>query len=195
MVEKNKNSLIIGVIVAITIIGAILIIYLSNQSSSYTGQTIDGQNCRDIETPYDVQEEYLKTEYYTETVPYEEEVYLEFTSTDSGASVSCSDFGNYKECYYVSVTNIDDKGGLFTVNCEFETLYRKLYDSQSLYINSGETIEFTCEADVDLSEDVKGTYTVTPPTKTIVKYKDVQREKQVTAYRPVTKYKTETVCE
>ena len=71
---------------------------------------------------------------------------------------------------------------------------RGLSDSGSVYIQSGGIGSVICVADINLGEDVNAYYTITPPTKTETKYKDVQREKQVTAYRPVTKYKTEQQC-
>ena len=46
-------------------------------------------------------------EYYTETVPYQEEIELKYNYQDAG-SEDCSDFGNYKKCYYVNIINNDN---------------------------------------------------------------------------------------
>ena len=138
-------------------------------------------NCYDEQVPYE------ETERYIETVPYQEEIPLKFSSNEM-SSESCSDFGNYKKCYYINVNNLDTTGGTFKVDCKFETLNRNLYDSQTLFIQAGETKKFTCIADTDLGEDVKGSYIVTPSTKTETKYRDVERTKKIV------KYRTEKVC-
>ncbi len=42
-----------------------------NSSSGITGNVVKTfQNCRDVQVSYEEEEEYLKTEYYTETIPY-----------------------------------------------------------------------------------------------------------------------------
>ncbi len=183
--------------IAVVVIGAIGIVYI-------TGNVVDGdyeerdnqQTCRDVESSYEEQEEYLKTEYYTETVPYEDDVPLEYQ--DSAGDVwglGCGTLTNYMECYWIDIINLDTIGGTFTVDCDFETLYRNLYDTRSQYVKPGDTERFECKVDIDWGEDVKLTWSVNPPTKSVTKYEEVQRERQVTAYRPVTMYKTETICD
>ncbi len=196
--KKSKSFSIFLIVLTIVTIGIIFFISKHSNGTGYTvadsiSGAIKGSNCHDEQIAYEEQEEYLKTEYYTETVPYQEEVNLKYSDKQVPPE-TCSDFGNYKECYYVDISNLDTIGGTFTVNCNFRTIDRTLYDSQTLFVQSGEITRFKCVADVDLGEDVAPTYSVTPGTKTETKYKDVQRERQVTAYRPVTKYKTEQVC-
>ncbi len=151
-----------------------------------TGNTIaDNLNptkeCKKVQVPYQ------DIEYYTETVPYQEDINLNYNHQQVSGE-GCSDFGNYKECYYVKIDNLDNAGGTFTLNCNFKTVDRNLQDSQTQFVQSGESKTFRCVADVNLGEDVRMTYSVTPGTKTVTKYKDVQRT------RSVTKYRTETQC-
>jgi len=79
--KKGESAIIpIIIIVGAVIIGLYLVIsyFYANSSSSsqITGNTILGdsnnqkQNCRDVQVPYEEQEEYMKTEYYTDTIPY-----------------------------------------------------------------------------------------------------------------------------
>ncbi|MCK4551262.1 MAG: hypothetical protein KAT91_04865, partial [Candidatus Aenigmarchaeota archaeon] len=45
------------------------LIFVSGCTSAPTGNLLSSK-CEEIQVPYETQEEYLKTEYYTETVPY-----------------------------------------------------------------------------------------------------------------------------
>jgi len=196
--KKAQQKILIGVLVVI-IIGAIVLVVIGS-NSNITGEAIKSfegdnqQSCNEVEIPYEDQEEYLKTEYYTETVPYEDRIPLQYGDSLLDER-SCGSLTNYKKCFDVAVMNLDTVGGIFAISCNFRTLKRELYDSKSLYVKPGNTETFNCVADVNLGEDVELTYDVTPPTKSVTKYKDMQRERQVTAYRLVTKYKTEIVCE
>ncbi len=185
-----RKSAIIGFVLfsVIVIIGLIVLLATGNlQFSSPTGKVVENsqenkKNCRDVQVPYEEQEE------YTDTVPYEEETPLKYTLTNK-VTKSCSDFGNYKECYYVSIMNLDTIGGIFIVDCTTETLNRKLTSQSSSYIKAGDTQTLICTADVDWGEDTKWSYEVNPPTKTETRYKDVTRT------RKITQYKTETKCD
>lgn len=198
--KKNKKLLVFGIIAVI--VSAIFILVLLNSSinSNVISNFPDKPFCKDIQIPYEEQEEYIQTEYYTETVPYQYEVPLRYESTnydntDTLNGIDCGYVGNYMKCYDIAIVNIDTIGGVFTVHCNFRTLSRMLYDNQQVYVNNGNTETVRCRADVDMGEDVELTYAVDAPTKTETEYKDVQRERQVTAYRPVTKYKTEQQCD
>lgn len=200
--KPNSQSASRGALWAILIIlgfvTVIAIIVVASQGS-FTGNVVKDTNqqvCKDVQVPYEDQEEYLKTEYYTETIPYQEDVPLKFEDnhlTDAG-EWGCGSLTNYKKCFRVNVMNLDTMGGIFTVNCNFRTIKRTLSDSASNYVKPGDVGNFDCVADTDLGEDIDFTYQVVAPTKSVTSYKDVQRERQVTAYRPVTKYKTETQC-
>lgn len=202
MEEENKKGFNwVGLIIVGGVISIVLFfIFQSNVGSqlSPTGKVIytnSQKECQEIETSYEEQEEYFKTEYYTETVPYQKEIDLKYTSArDSEYECRPNSFWNYELCWDIKVENLDIIGGIFEVKCNFETLNREFSDIQNMYIKPGNIETLKCISDVDMGEDIRMTYIVTPPTKTITDYKEVQREKQVTAYRPVIKYKTETIC-
>ncbi len=56
----------------IVVIAIIFASGCSDSQASRTGHSISSSvpQCKDVKVPYESQEEYLKTEYYTETVPY-----------------------------------------------------------------------------------------------------------------------------
>ncbi len=173
---KRIKRITITAVITLGII-ALLYTYLISQPSVKTNQNPSlFEDCRFEQVPYQETEEYM------ETVPYQERIPFQFNAVDN-TPFPCADFGNYKECYYVTVTNLDSIGGVFEVNCDFQTLNRRLSDSDSSYIKPGESFKFTCEADVDFGEDIKGSYFVSPPIKEETRYKDVQRTKTVTKYR------------
>ena len=62
MNKKNSKWMVLG--------GAILIIVVSIISLTHSSTNNTGTTCKNIQVPYDSQEEYLKTEQYTESVPY-----------------------------------------------------------------------------------------------------------------------------
>jgi hypothetical protein len=172
--------------------------YISYSTDDYASEN----NCRDVQVPYEEQEEYLKTEYYVETIPYEEEIPLTYNadhfdtveSHDTG--FGCGSLTNYAKCYRIGIMNLDTIGGIFNLKCDMRTLNNEFSQQLSTYVKPGENEILICEADVDFGEDVQLVdYTITPPTKTGTGYKDVERTRQVTAYRPITKYKTDVICE
>ena len=105
------------------------------------------------------------------------------------------DLFNYVRCVDIDVYNIDTIGGIFRVDCNFRTLNNNYKDTVNNYVKPGEHKSFRCEVDIDRGVDAETTFTVEPPTKKVTEYKDVERERQVTAYRPVTKFRTETQCD
>lgn len=194
---ENKNALwvILGCFFILVIVIGVLVFRPGSIGAITNNPDAITNDCEEVQVPYEEQEEYLKTEYYTETVPYTQNVPLTYTYK-TGSSWGCGDLGNYKKCFEIDVTNLDSTaGGIFKINCNFRTIKRTLSDSHSDYIKQGDTYTFTCVADTNLGEDVELTYNIIPPTKPEVKYKEVQRERQVTAYRPVTKYRTEQRCD
>ncbi len=151
-----------------------------NSQEKVTGNTIK-QECQEVQVPYEEQET------YTETVPYEEQMPLRYDSSQS-ESYNCGSLFDYIVCYKVGVYNLDTVGGTFTTNCKIEALNREFSDSKQGYVKPGEWAYFECKANTNLGEDTKLTYHITPPTKSEMKYKDVQR------IRTITKYKTEKKC-
>ncbi len=115
-----------------------------------------------------------------------------------GRSVACS----------LILNNLDDESGSWTIGFKFfkqgstsidatDTVSKQLYPRASEKIIGG-TDQITTKD--PLNTLYTCTYQVTQtPTKQVcrdvIKYKDVQKERQVTAYRPVTKYTTEQKCD
>lgn len=115
----------------------------------------------------------------------------------------------YREDGSVEIENLDDEAGYWYYEwrrlcrsnqplCTRED-YEVVYSSVS-YIEPTEieTITSSITYDANGQEYLLFLITDTPiktNCKTITKYKDVERERQVTAYRPVTKYRTETICD
>ena len=195
---KMKKAQVKGVLIfSIVLVIICSVIIIINLNPSTTGNVVKTfQNCRDVQVPYEEQEEYLKTEYYTETIPYEDEVPLEYISSKKSSwwGYQCA-LWNYKLCYQIEVTNIDTIGGTFEATCNFRTLNNEFSDTITKYVKPGNMEILECTADIDIGEDIEARYSVNPPTKTETKYKDVQRERQVTAYRSVTKYRIEEKCD
>ena len=187
--KKGQASVFVILLIVVAIILVIwgIVLFVPKGASPVTGNVVSDvfENCRDVQVPYE------EIEYYTETVPYEEEIPLEYKSEkrDGWWGYQCGSLVNYKKCYQLEVMNIDAIGGEFIVNCNFETLYKNLGDNQKLYIKPGDTQTFKLEADVDIGEDTITRCNVEPPTKTKTRYKDVQRT------RTVTKYRTEEKCD
>ncbi|MFA5797345.1 MAG: hypothetical protein WC916_04895 [Candidatus Woesearchaeota archaeon] len=206
--------------------------FISGCTSGGTEQTTKTPQCRDVQTSYESQEEYAKTEYYTETVPYTdqecEQKTLVYSVTNfivessvcntqeevchkSYPVIGCTD----KTVYCVdrdvictlSLNNLDTERGSWTYTFSFfkletnrvlttATVSDWLYPQTSRTIRATGKITSKDEINTRYSCSYAATY---EPTKQIcrdvIKYKDVQKERQVTAYRPVTKYKTEQKCE
>lgn len=116
-----------------------------------------------------------------------------------------------KYCIYKSITcslnlnNLDDENGRWGVKFQ---LYQEssIADTKTvtpyLYPQTTQIVSYTFTLTGE--EKADKTYScnyqvVDEPTKQVcrdvIKYKDVQRSRQVTAYKPVTKYKTETKCD
>ena len=221
-----KTLLIVSVSLLVLVLGVVAI----------TGNVTD-DNCRVVEVPYEEQEEYARTEYYTETIPYSDEdceiEELSSRTSDMIRDVVCIDsheecqeshtnfWGNevcdrmeticdeYREDGSIEIENLDDEAGYWYYEwrrmcrsnqplCTREN-YEVVYSSVS-YIEPTETETITSSITYNLNAQEYLWFLITDtPIKTncetITKYKDVQRERQVTAYRPVTKYRTETICD
>ena len=180
------------------LISALIIISCTQQT---TGQVV-GPKCRDVQVPYEAQEGYMKTEYYTETVPYTDRecenkflIYKKVTGNCEDRKSGLFGLGDQPAKYSCTITNLDNEGGTFSMKIGFNVGSQKLENTQSKYVypQSSETFNYQVDASIDscyCAEQV--------PTKQVcrdvIKYKDVQKERQVTAYKPVTKYRTEQRC-
>lgn len=161
---------------------------------SITGETVE--DCKEVKVPYETTEKVVETERYTETIPVEKEVSLEYTDELlANLTGNCGSLTNYIKCYYIDIANLDYTGGSFTVDCNFRTLYRTFSEKESAYIGPKGVVRFKCEADVNFGEDVELTYNVVPPTKKTTVYENVPREKETVSYKPVVRYRIETVCD
>ena len=188
------------ILISIFLILSVSLIYGCSTPGNVVAPT---KNCKDVQVPYEVQEEYIKTEYYTETVPYTDEEceneYLTY-KLERGSCVQRVDrlLGEDKSAKYdCTITNLDNERGLFTIRIGFNIEGQQLEETQEGYIYPQSSKTFYIERDALIDGCYCSEQSI--PTKRIckevTKYKEVQREKQTTAYRPVTKYKTEQKCD
>lgn len=140
-----------------------------------------------IKEEYTVQELYTGTETYTEREPYNKSVPIDYVVTDEGIYEPSCGAGFYP---WVAIRNTDVKSGAFRVT--FYLFIRgegTSIQNASIYIALGHSqmVEVYCRRDLR-----SFTYSVKPPTKTVVDYRDVVRTRQVTEYRDVPKQRTVT---
>jgi len=103
---------------------------------------------------------YPTEEYITTEVP------LKYTVLNAWASSGLKGL-NWVTYGHVQLRNDDDQPGTFVVNCYFITLDGTLTDSVRVYIFPGEVKEVTCVGDTKFGQDLRFSYDVQPPTKTI----------------------------
>lgn len=212
----------------------------NHDSSIITGESVQDiepkEICSNVQVPYEEQEEYLKTEYYTETIPYTDK---ECETKDLPYSVDNTAF-DYNTCNQQEDLCIEYFLGICTekktycidrsASCSLDL--RNLDGEESgtwtikhLFLEQGTSnVIKTSESSIYLypqtSKRVSGQIRITSqgetgdanknigscnyqvlrvPTKQVcrdvIKYKDIQKERQVTAYRPVIKYRIERKCE
>lgn len=212
---KGRNIAIIMGLGAL-IIAAIVICAIPLKTVSYTVieryQTTETYYVSEpytVQEPYKVQEPYTETETYyvkepftkyetyTEREPYNKSVPIDYIVTSKG---SYSYFWSTGFDVWVYIKNTDLKSGTFSV--VFNLTLRggaKITKSASKYIAIGDTEK--------VQVSYKGawlsyyTYSITPPTKTVTAYRDVQKTRKVVEYRDVekrrevTKYRTVTKYE
>ncbi|MFH1127340.1 MAG: hypothetical protein V1718_04495, partial [archaeon] len=104
-------------------------------------------------------------------------------------------FGDQPAEYSCTITNLDSEGGTFSMRIGFNVGSQQLDTTESRYIYPQSSETFSYRYDTKMN----GCFCIeNVPTKQVcrdvIKYKEVQKERQVTAYRPVTKYKTEQKC-
>ncbi|MFH1433070.1 MAG: hypothetical protein ABIG84_07695 [archaeon] len=195
---KIKRIILFSIILIATV-------FLSGCSgpTSTTGQSIfSTTKCEDVKVSYEEQEEYLKTEYYTETVPYTDTecenkplVYKKEKGSCQQRQSGLLGFGDQPAEYSCTITNLDSEGGTFSMRIGFNVGSQQLDTTESRYIYPQSSETFSYRYDTKMN----GCFCIeNVPTKQVcrdvIKYKEVQKERQVTAYRPVTKYKTEQKC-
>lgn len=180
IIRWRNVGIILGVIIAIA---AIVICAAPLVTVSY----VVAVPYEDTETYY-VEESYYRTEIYTEREPYNKSVPIDYRVIDkriynwfwsTGSDVS------------ITIRNTDVKSGTFSVKF-YLTLKGGATTTKktSKYIALGDTEE----VQVKYSGGYVSTfsYDVTPPTKTVVDYRDVEKTKQVIDYRSVPKQRTVT---
>ena len=160
----------------VIIILAILVLLLF----SYYGISSLSKNCKMIDVPYQVTEEYQVPMKY-EVVSATEDI---ATPSDDFAFTVVEGVAVYKDVTTigeVAIRNVDSETGMFVVTQTFKTLSGQettKYSSQ--YIMSGETKKFREEYTAKPSEDAHVKYSVQASSKTMT--------------RTVTKYKQEKSC-
>ena len=117
----------------------------------------------------------LKEISVVETYWDKEQQSLSYIKTDSYSQTGISlSLGAIAEAW-VSIRNTDNIPGTFDVNFTFNTLSRKYYDSDRLYIQPGETKTAYGMADTSLFEDWNWNSNIVPGTKIV----DVQKYRTI----------------
>src|SRR3989344_7675059 len=221
---KKKITLLVFLILGLILLGGCA---STGEVTKITGKVTE-PTCKDVEVPYEIQAEYMKTEYYTERVPYTdkecESKDLIYSITDFKKDYEiCNQKGDVchdriigicsnREYYCMDKTiscslnlnNLDNEVGVWSVNFNFYEIGNNnnvagvKTNSNSLYPqtsqNFSQSVRITSEGIAgNANKEYTCTYDVASiPTKQVcidvIKYQDIQRERQVTAYRPVTKY-------
>lgn len=190
MKKGLSSTLVLSICLVLLVIG-LLAFYLYG-SGPITGNTISEflQNCKDVQVPYQVTEEYVDRE------PYQgfEDAQVNLKFEQSGYSrESYSELFNVRYKGIVNIKNVDSETGYFTVKMYFTTLKDGTTSKQTGgYVQPSETKEFDIYYDIDAGEDVQWRYEVIPGQKTITK--PVTKYRDVIRTRTVTKYRTEQQC-
>ena len=233
--KKPKKSLKFLWIIPAVILGFILLVVLIDSTNNTPSGQTTKSTCKDVQVPYEEQEEYAKTEYYTETVPYTDRecenkeipysidnFVLNYNNCNEkkkdcktgfmGIPYDCIEYciDRSMSCS-LDLRNLDNEAsGTWTIRFNFyERSTNNLIKANDVsdYLYPQTTKKFTGITNIkssgvngDANKQLTCFYDkVNIPTKQVcrdvTKYKEVQRERQVTAYRPVTKYKTEQKCD
>ena len=181
---KKRSITIISCVVGIVVIAAILIFAVPFKTVSYTAteryQTTESYT--ETETYYE-KEPFTTYETYTEREPYNKSIPIDYIVTSKG---SYSYFWSTGFDVWVNIKNTDLKSGTFTVVFNL-TLQggAKTTESASKYIAIGDTEKV--EVSYTGAWLSSYTYSITPPTKTVTEYRDVQKTREVVEYRDVEK--------
>jgi hypothetical protein len=215
--SSGNKILVVGLVCV-----AVIVIFFATMASK-TGMVVNiptiGKQCRDVSVPYELQEEYVKTEYYTETVPYTdkecESKVLIYSMDNLAGAEKCNQKLDECQKYFlgvctekktycldttvfcsVDVNNMDDERGTLTI--QFNALSDNTYAgktvvSQTLYPHSTETIRGQIQ--ITTKEPIYTTHSCTysvpnEPTKQVCR--DVTKYKDVQKERQVTAYRPVT---
>lgn len=166
MDKKTQTVLIVGLIVITISVGIVIYVENNNLTGNIIGSVF--KNCENVRVPYQDTETYV--DYLNSEVDY------------ANNQEKIDPFGKwiYQEGI-VSLKNIDNEEGWFTVKFNWRTLNDQEFDEVRHYIEPDESVEFISIFDTSLGEDNEFTYTyISDP---------VQKT------RIVTKYRTERVCD
>lgn len=135
-----------------------------------------------VTVPVEVSQPYVTT--VADLVPTQQPLMYQVTNTSASHDFGLDGCAGHA---YVTVENLDTEAGNFTVNYRFWTSETVVHDTESIYVLPGDwqTAEgiwpsLGCFATWDWS------YTVQPPTKTVM----TLSSRQETRYRTVTEYQT-----
>lgn len=186
---KGRNiAIILGAVLVIATIIVVCAVPLKTVSYTVTEryQTTETyyvtEPYTETETYYE-KEPFTRTETYTEREPYNKSVPIDYLVTSKG---SYTYFWTTGFDAWVYIKNTDLKSGTFTVlfNLTLKGGARTT-KSASKYIAIGETEKVQVSYRGAYLSSF--TYSVTPPTKTITAYRDVQKTREVIEYRNVQK--------
>ncbi len=191
---KNKNgqvAIIVAIIFGAIIIGGSIVYFTTNSGSGVTGD-VTQENCREVDVPYNEQEQYTEQEPYQEIEYYDYYLNLEKVLAYTQEQIEPFGRGLYDEAR-VDIKNIDNDGGWVTVTFYWKTINKEWEETDRQFLEPGETVRFTSVYDKEAGEDTIFSYIY--KSDPIEKTKYVTNYRDVTKYRTVTKYKTEIVCE
>lgn len=190
--KKQRQALIIGIILIIIVAIVFYIIGFSNSSGMGNIVKNNQENCREIQTPYQEIEEYTEQEPYQDTEYYDYYLTLEKVLAYTQERLEPLGRGLYDEAR-VDLRNIDNLGEWVTVTFYWKTISKEWTNTDRQFIEPGETIRFISVYDKTAGEDT--TFSYNYQSDPIQKSKVVTKYRDVTKTRAVTKYKTEKICE
>jgi len=224
--EKDPNKIIPLVIIVCVLLFVFIFIVVPNYNGqkSITGNTItsSGQQkiCRDVQVPYDYEEEYIDTVPYSEEICESEELtynlrdfkvsYNSCLKTEDRCLKYILGICSQKETYCTNkriqcnleITNLDDERGYWGIEFEFVSKddYTNVLDTSStgasLYPQGTEIFYGTGNfyGEEEANKEYTCRYKVTStPEKSVCR--DVTKYKEVTRMRTITKYRTEEKCD
>ena len=154
-----------------------------------------------INIPYEISIPFKATEIYTEEEPYSDFNYYNYTINESYIEdvpidyiVLDAQYKNYVSAppsyLWVEIKNIDNNSGYFNVDFHITTKTGipipsiSKISSNGNYISSGETKTIKISYNETITEF---RYDITPPTKEVLKYRNVIAQRTETKYRNVQK--------
>lgn len=211
--NKKKNYLLPFFIVAVIILGSSLIM-LSLNGHATKNEPI----CKDVEIPYDYNEEYLETVPYTDTECESKLLVYNRGDFDLVSSV-CNQKIEECQSYFLGIctnkityctdrtitcslgiNNLDDEKGVWKVDFNFFKYGSDEIEataSQSRMLDPYSSGDAIGQGEITSKELYNSSYSCSyviskEPTKQVCR--DVTKYKEVTKTRVVTRYKNETIC-